>query len=206
MAKFDLNDYVDVQTRINDFWKQYPDGAILTTLLSDPGDFDRVVVQATVYKHRDDKIPSGSDIAAEEKGKNGMANTTSWHENCATSAIGRALADIGMAKSQKDRPSRQEMEKVERTPSPTPNPIHKNNPASDKQKNLIRGLWKDCGHTTVDSDGVIHHNADTLRSAITNRFGPNASIDNLDIDQAKRIIDALQDTKRKREEAGNGTE
>jgi hypothetical protein len=41
------------------------------------------------------------------------ANKSSWWENCETSAIGRALANMGMSIS-KQRPSREEMAKVQR--------------------------------------------------------------------------------------------
>lgn len=112
-GRFNLNDYVTVQDRIDQFWEKYPDGRIETIMISDPNIFERVVIRAEVYKHRDNPRPDTSDIAAEEAGKNGMANTTSWHENCATSAIGRALADLSFSTS-KNRASRSEMEKVQR--------------------------------------------------------------------------------------------
>lgn len=177
MARFNVDDYVDVQTRINDFWKQYPDGAILTRFLSDPGDFDRVVVQAEVYKHRDDARPSGSDIAAEERGKNGMANTTSWHENCATSAIGRALADIGMAKSQKDRPSRQEMEKVERHEPAPPIPI-----TVASQRDLA-ALHATAGESGIDH-GQLHAWAESKGKA---------SLKEMSADEVKTLTRKLKD-------------
>lgn len=122
--RFDPNDYVDVQERITQFWNEYPDGAIRTDLASPASSFTEVVFRAEIYKHRDHANPDSVGYAAEKPG-NG-ANQTSWHENCETSAIGRALANMGAAKSRKDRPSKQEMQKVERaqpTPSRTVNQI-----------------------------------------------------------------------------------
>lgn len=116
--RFDPNDYVDVQERITQFWNEYPDGAIRTDLASPASSFTEVVFRAEIYKHRDHERPDSVGYAAEKPG-NG-ANQTSWHENCETSAIGRALANMGAAKSRKDRPSKQEMQKVERAqPTPT---------------------------------------------------------------------------------------
>jgi hypothetical protein len=111
MPRFDLSQYVDVQTRIGQFWEKYPDGAIVTELMSDPDDFTQCRYRASVYRHRDDERPSAVDFAFELAGGPG-ANSTSHEENAATSAIGRALADFGFAKTLADRPSRQEMNKV----------------------------------------------------------------------------------------------
>lgn len=123
MPRFSLEDYVTVQERILQFWRDYPDGRIVTDLISDPNNFERVVVRAAVYKHRDYPQPDATDLAAEERGQGGMANATSWHENASTSAIGRALANLGYATSAQKRPSREEMAKANReAPRPAPAP------------------------------------------------------------------------------------
>lgn len=113
MPRFDLADYVDVQTRIRQFWSDNPDGRIDTNMVTLPGEFDQVVFVATIYKQRDNPFPSATGWAAEQAGPSGP-NQTSWHENCETSAIGRALANMGYATSQRDRPSREEMAKAQR--------------------------------------------------------------------------------------------
>lgn len=110
-GNFNPKDYIDVQQRITRFWSEYPDGAIRTDLASNPDDFKTCRYRAEVYKHRDHAHPDAVGYAFEIAGS-GMANKTSHEENCETSAIGRALANLGYATSNKDRPSRQEMQKV----------------------------------------------------------------------------------------------
>lgn len=115
---FDLANYREVQDRINEFWDKYPNGAITTEVVFSP-DYDHVIIKASVYKGRPvegNGYPDATGIAGEERGKGGMANTTNWHENCETSAIGRALANLGrdFAKNAQDRPSREEMAKAQR--------------------------------------------------------------------------------------------
>jgi hypothetical protein len=120
MPQFNLADYETVQARIATFWEKYPDGAIRTQLVSDPENFTNVVFLAGAYTHRDHPAPDATGYAAETKGSGG-ANNTAWHENGETSAIGRALANLGFATSHKERASREEMEKVNRmTENPQP--------------------------------------------------------------------------------------
>jgi hypothetical protein len=120
--RFDLDEYVPVQDRIRQFWQDYPDGRIVTTLESPAENFKECRYRACVYKKaeqngQDAWLPDATGYAFEIAGA-GMANKTSHEENCETSAIGRALANLGYATSQKDRPSREEMAKVSREPTP----------------------------------------------------------------------------------------
>lgn len=110
---FNLQDYVTVQDRIRQFWADYPDGRIETAIMSDPTDFTTCRYIARAYKRMDDERPSATGWAFEHAGDRGP-NQTSHEENCETSAIGRALANMGYATSQRDRPSREEMAKAQR--------------------------------------------------------------------------------------------
>ena len=109
MAQFNLNEYDTVASRIAKFWKDYPQGRIHTEIvsISDTGG----IFKASIYTDREDERPVTIDYAEEVKGSNPV-NRTSWVENGLTSAIGRALADLNYAT--KNRPSREEMEKVQR--------------------------------------------------------------------------------------------
>lgn len=114
MARFNPDDYATVAERIDRFWAKYPNGRIATELVHfDPS---QCVVRAEIYTDRDDLYPVTSDYA-EERIDGGPVNKTSMVENCVTSSIGRALADLGGEFTGSKRASREEMEKVERLKS-----------------------------------------------------------------------------------------
>lgn len=111
MARFDLSNYSTVAERIDKFWEKYPDGRIHTEIVH--FDAQNVVIKAEIYTRIDDEIPTTIDYA-EERPDTSPVNKVSFVENCATSAIGRALADLGGEFTGTKRPSREEMEKVAR--------------------------------------------------------------------------------------------
>lgn len=115
MASFNLNDYETVDHRIKRFYKDYPPGRIITELLDVSGDIgaSRWIVKALVYKNHDPgREPDATGMAFEVDGS-GMANKTAALENGETSAIGRALANLGYSGDK--RASREEMKKASRT-------------------------------------------------------------------------------------------
>jgi hypothetical protein len=108
---FDLEAYEPVALRLDRWLKQHPNGIVKTLLLSQPG-ADICVFLAELWL--DGQCVSTGH--AEEVRNSNMINKTSSMEVCETSAIGRALANAGMAGSDMTkRPSREEMGKVERT-------------------------------------------------------------------------------------------
>jgi hypothetical protein len=88
---------------------------------------------------------------AEEVRGQGNVNKTSHVENCETGAVGRALANAGMAGgSLEKRPSREEMSKVARMTTSTSAGSdvvteRPSNAPSDKQLWLVKKLYKDAG-------------------------------------------------------------
>jgi len=105
---FNLDDYEPVEARITAFWQKYPEGRIHTeiVLINE----QQIVIKASVWTDREDPRPVTIDFAQETIGATNITKN-SWLEVCATSAIGRALADLDFAKKGK-RPSREEMRKV----------------------------------------------------------------------------------------------
>jgi hypothetical protein len=107
---FNLDDYTTVQERSNIFWERYPDGAVRTELVEASN--TRFVVVCKLYRKADDIQPFAVGHAQEVISDRGV-NRDFALENCETSARGVAFkaANIG---TDKNAPSREEMEKVNR--------------------------------------------------------------------------------------------
>jgi hypothetical protein len=121
MAQFNLEDYETVASRITKLYDLHADARIQTDNLTTAYDRERGtwVVRATIYLSADEQereLPKSTGLAFEIDGA-GMANKTSALENCETSAIGRALANMGLSGDQ--RASREEMAKVQRGVAPS---------------------------------------------------------------------------------------
>lgn len=83
--------YVLVSDRVLYFNETYPEGSITTELVSQPSD-DLVVVKATVKPNEKQTFTGYSQATWGE----GYINKTSALENAETSAVGRALAFMGI--------------------------------------------------------------------------------------------------------------
>ncbi len=102
---FNPNEYESVSNRISQFWDKYPNGRIHTeiVLINEI----QVVVKALVWRDISETQATTIDFAQETIGSSHI-NKGSFLENCATSAIGRALADLNFSPKGK-RPSIEEM-------------------------------------------------------------------------------------------------
>lgn len=103
-------DYEPVDSRIHRFWQDNPSGRIHTeiVLINET----EIVIKASIYADREDPRPVSIDFAQETRNSSPV-NKLSFVENCATSAIGRALATFAYSPKGK-RPSQEEMAKVQR--------------------------------------------------------------------------------------------
>jgi hypothetical protein len=117
MAHFNLNEYQTVQERIDLFWKKFPEGRFKLDIVSQSD--NQVIIKASVWTDKNDKHPTTVDFAEERIGTSPV-NKISHVENCATSALGRAISALGGEFSPKGkRPSREEMNKVARNSKAT---------------------------------------------------------------------------------------
>ena len=108
---FNLDDYEPVAARHARWLAQHPNGRTITHMVSTPGS-DICVIRAELWL---EDVCIATGYAEEVRGA-GNVNRTSHVENCETSAVGRALANAGMAGSDVNkRPSREEMSKVQNT-------------------------------------------------------------------------------------------
>jgi hypothetical protein len=109
---FNLADYQTVAERLEQFWKENPDGRIDTELIEAVG--NRFIVKASVYRTEVDAHAWATGLAFEIISDRGV-NSTSALENCESSAIGRALANCGYSPKGEPakRASREEMAKVQ---------------------------------------------------------------------------------------------
>jgi len=116
MPQFNLQDYETVESRIKRFYETFPDGRIITNNESTAEDRQTAtwVVKAFIYLTDGDQandLPKATGYAFEVDGGQG-ANKTAALENAETSAIGRALANMGLSGNK--RASREEMQKASR--------------------------------------------------------------------------------------------
>ena len=151
---FDLTNYETVEDRLVRFWAEHgPAARVETTMMAYDG--DSCVFRAEIYFKNSETVPTATGYAQEIRSDRGV-NSTSFVENCETSAIGRALANCGYATHGK-RPSREEMAKVSRAESnpnaghasPAPSGASEHVPrgafATPKQLGYIKKLAKDAG-------------------------------------------------------------
>jgi pyruvate/2-oxoglutarate dehydrogenase complex dihydrolipoamide acyltransferase (E2) component len=100
MPKTDLqiagDDYVPVADRIRQFYERFATGRIVTQLVRRTD--EEVIVRAEVFRTATERHPAATGLAAEREG-DGDINTVACLENTETSAIGRALANLGFAAS-----------------------------------------------------------------------------------------------------------
>jgi hypothetical protein len=109
-ATFNSESYAPVADRIRLFYDQFPTGRVITELVSRQN--HEIVFRASVYRDAAEPNPAATGWASEREG-DGDVNAVACLENTETSAVGRALANLGFTASAK-RPSREEMAKADR--------------------------------------------------------------------------------------------
>lgn len=174
-----LKDYVDVKTRVGEFYQKYPTGRIIPSIVESDrtAGFMYVMMKAEVFRYHDEPEPAAVGHAFELSYGAGPINETSHIENCETSAVGRALAFLNMGISHAIA-SREEMEKVQRmTTEGDPEIVEK-----------IRAIWKENGGTEEQLDTWVKKNNNDV------------GLDDLKGDRQQAMLTVLEAKKAEREE------
>lgn len=109
-SSFSPDQYATVAERIELFYARFPEGRINTELVERRE--GEITFKALVYRGASETFAASTGWASEREG-DGDINTVACLENTETSAVGRALANLGFTASAR-RPSREEMEKAAR--------------------------------------------------------------------------------------------
>ena len=88
-------EYIEVKDRVLEFNKNYPNGAIRTEIVSQTDDLITMIAIVTPDTDKPTRIFTGTAQEWKNDPKS-MVNKTSLVENCETSAVGRALALMGI--------------------------------------------------------------------------------------------------------------
>src|SRR5690606_34698151 len=97
-----------------------------------------VCLIANAFRNRDDAEPSATGHAFEIKAQ-GYINPTSFIENCETSAVGRALANLGF-RIDNGIASLEEMQKVERMTNDPAKVSEANGYRAQNERNLSQSV------------------------------------------------------------------
>lgn len=92
------DEYATVKERVEAFRATYPTGRIVTELHSRSR--ERVTFRALVYRSTEERDPAATGWASEREG-DGEVNAVACLENAETSAVGRALANLGFSASRR---------------------------------------------------------------------------------------------------------
>jgi hypothetical protein len=179
---FDLSNYETVEQRLVRWWAAYPNGRVYTMMMNYTG--DACVFYCELYADKEDKVPVATGYAEEIKSDRGV-NATSFVENCETSAIGRAIANCPLQGSGgAPRPSRNEMQKVERLTTPPQPQVHTPSGAfaTPKQIGYIKKLAKDGGYDDLRLLELIQRELNS----------DEAVLELLKSHEASRIIEVLK--------------
>jgi hypothetical protein len=152
---FDLKNYEPVENRIRSFYEKYESGRIITELIAYSD--NQFIVKASVYRNDTDSVPATTGYAEERVGSSPV-NRTSALENCETSAIGRALANLNFA-PKGARPSKEEMQKTARYE------VANGQVPKEAYKESAQGAWADVGQITEKQVSYVQKIIDDASSS-----------------------------------------
>jgi len=187
-AELSLEHYAPVADRLTLFYARYPNGRVVTELVS--RDEVEIVFKAVVYRSTEEAQPAATGWAAERIG-DGDVNTVACLENTETSAVGRALANLGLTAS-RNRPSLEEMEKAARARARSGRDVAGARPlrvvaesrpaAFETPLQRVAGRVRDALELHADAEraGLSEARVASVRTALTERSVSFATVDRVE--------------------------
>lgn len=182
MAGFDIETYATVQERLAEFYRDYPDGSIRTRLVR--GEPPEAVFEARVYRTPDDSDHGiyTSGWAREVEGTAGITRT-SHLETSETSAIGRALQNLGYS-SDKRRPGREELVRSKRDREETSRAL---SPQGEEHDALLEAIRTRGPEVADDAEIEVGEETRNLKAYVRENWGLIKD----KIDVARGVVTAL---------------
>ncbi len=171
--KFNLDEYVTVNERIMKFYEKYPEGRIVTEIISWQDGV--IVMKATVYRDNNN-IPAATGHAYEKEGSS-FINQTSALENAESSATGRALAMLGF-EIKKSIASYEEVANAKLNQDPKETKNNNNKIVTSANKNLLLSAASKKGYTK-----------DVFESMLEKKY--NCNLSNIDMSTFNTVYSNL---------------
>ena len=150
--------YATVSTRVKHFREKYKGLKFDVNIVATDNDHQGVWIKAAIYEKnaKKDDIPISSGIAYEQKSASGV-NSTNWTENCDTSAVGRALANLGIGiedayASANEVELALEKEKQNEEAKSKPDAVNKNTTTAKKDREVYEDTVKVSGTEIEEGD------------------------------------------------------
>ena len=152
------NPYVMVKDRIKEFHKLYPNGRISTELIEMS---DRFIFKATVIPDMENASRYFDGHSVEVVGST-QINKTSALENCETSAIGRALGNLGIG-----------IDESFASADEVANAVYQQNNQQEQQSNKLKIVPDNKFSCPLCGSGIIDQRIQDKNGGLTNPVSPN---------------------------------
>lgn len=185
-------DYEPVDNRIHRFYDKHPDGRIITDLHSvtrnSDGGTRQYIFKAEVFRTSTSTAPDSVGFAEETVGVS-TGPRASLLETCETSAIGRALANLGFS-PKGFRPSAEEMQKASRHNHPASLPAADNEP---DEQNPFKDDRQEEQPKSFGIRGLATEKQITFAKSLAKKKGYAVEIDpTMSVGDMARFIDHLK--------------
>jgi hypothetical protein len=185
---FNLDDYEPVASRLSRWLNWAAERNLQPRVVTHLVHYtdDRCVFRAELYTLDLNNARHGLEVMhatgwAEETRGDGNVNRTSHLENCESSAVGRALANAGLAGSDPSkRPSREEMGKVARSGGAPA--AGSGNPATESQQTFLRKLMF----------AQLIKTEEDIQAKVDEALGTPVLVSQLTAAQASKVIDYMK--------------